>query len=100
VWMNPPYSQPLIVKFIEKLVEEASSRRVSEAIVLTHNSTDTAWFHAIEAVAAAICFTRGRIAFIDPRGQRCAPTQGQAFFYLGENASGFSEVFRRFGFVR
>lgn len=100
VWMNPPYAQPLISNFIEKLITETSEGRVEQAIVLTHNSTDTIWFHRLEEVAARICFTRGRVAFIDPQGDRCAPTQGQAFFYLGENEAAFTSVFSRYGFIR
>ena len=100
VWMNPPYAQPLIYHFIEKLIAEATAGRIEQAIVLTHNSTDTLWFHRLEEIASRICFTRGRIAFVDPQGDRCAPTQGQAFFYCGENVEQFSEVFREFGFIR
>lgn len=100
VWLNPPYTQPAIHHFIEKLLTEATEGRVEQAIVLTHNSTDTLWFHRLEEVASRICFTKGRIAFIDSDGDPCAPTQGQAFFYCGENGDRFAEVFKRFGFVR
>ena len=100
VWLNPPFSQPAIQHFAEKTVLEATEGRIDQAIVLTHNYTDTFWFHHIEEVAARICFTRGRIAFLNPQGEKCAPTQGQAFFYIGENAQAFDEVFRQFGFVR
>lgn len=100
VWLNPPYAQPAIHHFIEKLIEEATAGRVEQAIVLTHNSTDTLWFHRLEEIAAKICFTKGRIAFVDEDGDPCAPTQGQAFFYCGENADGFADVFKTFGFVR
>jgi phage N-6-adenine-methyltransferase len=100
IWMNPPYAQPLIFNFIEKLIAEATAGRVEQAIVLTHNSTDTLWFHRLEEIAARICFTRGRIAFLDPQSDRFSPTQGQAFFYCGENADRFGEVFREFGFIR
>ena len=100
VWLNPPYSQPEIWHFVEKLVEELSADRATEAVLLTHNYTDTAWFHHAESIAAAICFTRGRIPFEDMDGEKCAPTQGQAFFYFGENVDRFREVFAEFGFVR
>lgn len=100
VWMNPPYSQPLISHFVEKLISEASAGRVEQAIVLTHNSADTLWFHRLEEIAAKLCFTRGRIAFVDPAGDRCAPTQGQTFFYLGDRTSEFSSVFSAYGFIR
>lgn len=100
VWLNPPYSQPEIWEFCKKIADEVADGNVSEAILLTHNYTDTAWFHYVENVASAICFTRGRIPFEDQDGGTCAPTQGQAFFYFGEKPERFGEVFREFGFIR
>lgn len=100
IWLNPPYSQPLIGQFIEKLIKEISTGSVSQAILLTHNYTDTAWFHLGESKAALICFTRGRIKFVDKDGEEGAPTQGQAFFYYGKNVKDFQRVFREFGFIR
>jgi len=47
----------------------------------------------------AICFTRGRIGFVNPEGKKAAPTQGQAFFYFGQDTAGFAERFRAIGFV-
>jgi phage N-6-adenine-methyltransferase len=99
VWMNPPYSQPAIAMFIDKLVDEFEAGRVEQAIALTHNYTDTAWFHRAAGAAQAICFTRGRIAFEAPDGRKAAPTQGQAFFYFGDDVPLFIEVFEEIGFV-
>jgi ParB family chromosome partitioning protein len=100
VWLNPPYEQPLIAQFVAKLLQELRTRRVEQAILLTHNYTDTAWFHDAEAGADLICFTRGRVKFVDPDGDECAPTQGQAFFYFGPATDRFRETFSAFGFVR
>lgn len=99
IWMNPPYSQPHIQQFVEKLVEEYRSGRAKQAIALTHNYTDTAWFHHAATHCDAICFTRGRIAFVGPGGEKAAPTQGQAFFYFGEKTNTFKEKFSKIGFV-
>ena len=99
VWLNPPYAQPLISQFIEKLVEELSAGNVTQAILLTHNYTDTAWFHNAESLCNAVCFTRGRIKFTDIEGEEAAPTQGQAFFYFGENVDEFAAQFLQFGFI-
>lgn len=99
VWLNPPYSQPLIGEFVEKMVEERCAERVTGAIMLTHNYTDTSWFHKATEIADAICFTRGRIKFLDSQGGDCAPTQGQAFFYFGPHAELFAEKFVSVGFV-
>lgn len=100
VWLNPPYAQPEIQQFAEKMVEEVRAGRVVEAVMLTHNYTDTAWFHIAESAASAICFTRGRIAFVSPEGEKAAPTQGQAFFYYGTRRDEFAQAFASVGFVR
>lgn len=99
VWMNPPYSQPFIQLFIEKLVLEVREGRTTAAIALTHNYTDTEWFHIAARACQAMCFTRGRIKFVSPEGEEAAPTQGQAFFYFGDKVAYFADVFSQFGFV-
>jgi len=99
VFLNPPYVHPKIVQFAEKMVEERSAGRVTAGIMLTHNYTDTRWFHAAVKAADAVCFTLGRIKFLDKDGNECAPTQGQAFFYLGSDVEKFSSVFADVGFV-
>lgn len=99
VWMNPPYAQPAIEHFMRKLVAEVAAGNVTEAIALTHNYTDTVWFHHAAEAATAVCFTRGRIRFESPDGKLAAPTQGQAFFYYGKNVDRFAETFRSIGFV-
>lgn len=99
VWLNPPYSQPTISQFAEKLASEWEAGRVQSAIALTHNYTDTGWFHRLASSCRAICFTRGRIGFVNPEGKKAAPTQGQAFFYFGRDAERFIERFSGIGFV-
>lgn len=99
VWLNPPYSRSLMQRFIEKLLLHYKSGDVTEAIVLTHNNTDTAWWHELAATAAAVCFPRGRIAFLRKDGNRNRPTQGQTFFYLGKDKEAFLSVFGQFGCV-
>jgi len=101
VWLNPPFSRDLINFFVDKLIGELSAGNVDQAILLTHSYTDTKWFHDAESIAQSICFTRGRIKFIDQDGDTCAPTQGQAFFYYGtDRTSIFNTVFQTFGFIR
>ena len=99
VWLNPPYAQPHIADFVSKMVEERRSGRVSAAIMLTHNYTDTAWFHVAAGCANVICFTRGRVKFYDAKGNVAAPTQGQAFFYFGNETLSFAEKFSSVGFI-
>lgn len=97
VWLNPPYSQPLIAQFVSKLLHEHRAGRVTAAILLVNNSTDAAWFHQAMAGTEAICFTRGRINFCKSTGEVGAPPQGQAFFYFGHERSRFIQIFSALG---
>jgi phage N-6-adenine-methyltransferase len=98
VWMNPPYAQPLITLFAERLAEQYKAGNVTAAIVLVNNATDTAWFHTITEQASAMCFPRGRIRFWHP-DKVSAPLQGQAFIYLGDEPEVFAAEFAQFGFT-
>jgi phage N-6-adenine-methyltransferase len=99
VWLNPPYAQPHIADFVSKMVAERRAARVTAGIMLTHNYTDTTWFHEAAGLADAICFTRGRVRFYDASGVIAAPTQGQAFFYFGDDVAGFATAFAKVGFI-
>jgi phage N-6-adenine-methyltransferase len=99
VWLNPPYAQPHIENFVSKLVSEYCAGRTTAAILLTHNYTDTAWFHEALGCADAICFTRGRVRFLRATGEIASPTQGQVFFYFGDDIERFAQVFVEVGFV-
>lgn len=97
VWMNPPYSNPEVQQFTEKVAEEYLSGRVTEAIVLTNNAGDTAWHHALAEVSSAMCITRGRIRFESPTRAGNSPAMGQSFFYLGPNVAHFASLFGEIG---
>jgi phage N-6-adenine-methyltransferase len=99
VWLNPPYAQPLIMDFVSKMVVERKAGRVTGAVMLTNNSADTAWFHEAAQTADAFCLTRGRIKFYKTCGEMSAPTQGQTFFYFGDNVEAFTRRFKEIGFV-
>jgi len=98
VWMNPPYAQPWIERFCDKLIIEYTKDNVSEACVLVNNATDTAWFQHLAGVANAICFTRGRVRFWHP-DRVAAPLQGQAVLYLGEHLEAFKTEFQPYGLL-
>lgn len=99
VWLNPPYSKGLIDQFVAKLREEYASGNTKQAIVLTHNFTDTAWFHALAADAAVVCFTKGRIRFYTVDGVGNSPTSGHVFFYFGKDIDAFVEAFTPVGLI-
>jgi hypothetical protein len=100
VWMNPPYAQPAIQHFMDKMGDCIESGDVTEAIVLSNNATETRWFQRLARMASAVCFHRGRIRYLDPTGKPAnTPLQGQAFLYFGPNRDDFERVFGEFGVV-
>ncbi|TFH41406.1 MAG: hypothetical protein E4H01_15045 [Lysobacterales bacterium] len=97
VWMNPPYSQPLIGQFCEHFT--LKMLRGSTGVALVNNATETAWFQMLASCATAICFPSGRVRFRDPDGKPGAPLQGQAIIYAGPRNNLFMAEFRDLGFV-
>src|SRR5699024_8773873 len=100
VWLNPPYAQPLIQFFAEKVADEVVEGNVSEAIVLVNNATETKAWQYMAKSCTAVCFPRGRIRYLDASGSPAnTPLQGQSFVYFGANTAKFLEAFREFGVV-
>lgn len=99
VWMNPPYSR-IIKDFVNKLVDEYAADKVSEAIVVTNNGTDTQWFQRLAGASSAICMVKGRIGFQNIDGVRINNNnKGQIFTYLGDNPEAFKLEFEQYGLV-
>lgn len=96
VWLNPPYAQPLVQQFAEKLAESVVSEQVAQACVLVNNATETKWFRAIAIVSSAICFPAGRVRFWHP-DRVSAPLQGQGVLYVGNRNKAFGKAFAEFG---
>jgi ParB family chromosome partitioning protein len=100
LWLNPPYSMPLIAKFAGRWAESVSGGVFGSSIMLVNNATDAAWFHAALEVCTAVCFTKGRIAFLDADRQPVkGNSHGQAIFYAGPKLPLFRKTFGEFGAV-
>lgn len=98
VWMNPPYAKGHVDKFVEKLTKHYRDGDISQAIVLVNNATDAGWFNLLAEQSAAICFTRGRIKFLNAEGEpENSPLQGQALLYFGDREVQFIGAFSRLG---
>ncbi len=76
VWCNPPYGNATRI-WLRKLAEHG------DGIALVFNRTDTAWFQETAATADVICFTKGRIPFIDGRTNRPAGSPGTGSALIG-----------------
>lgn len=99
VWMNPPYSQPLIAYFAKKIVEHFEAGDVKQACVLVNNATETEWFQTLLAAATSVCFPNSRIRFWREEGDSAQPLQGQAVLYFGPETDAFEMNFVQFGKV-
>ncbi len=98
VWLNPPYSMPLIANFVDRVLAAYTAGEIDEAIVLTNNSSDTRWFQSLIS-NHAVCFPAGRLGFWRNNQQAFAARQGQAIFYLGRNRPRFIEAFAEVGTI-
>ena len=81
VWLNPPYSRPLIEKFVEKMAEH------NNGIALLYNRCDSKMFQDIIFMKAqAMKFLRYRIRFYRPDGTRGGqPGCGSVLIAFGEH---------------
>lgn len=81
VWLNPPYSRPLITQFVKKMSEHGNG------IALLFNRCDNAMFHdIIFPTATAMKFLRKRIRFYRPDGTRGdSPGCGSVLIAWGED---------------
>lgn len=97
VFLNPPFNRA--AAFVEKLCKSHEGGSVPQAILLTNNNTDTAWWHQAVDCSSAVCFTKGRIPFYSPAGESAKPTNGHTLFYLGSRCKPFAKEFGRFGSI-
>lgn len=81
VWLNPPYSRPLIEKFVNKMAEN------NNGIALLFNRCDSRMFQdVIFPNAAAIMFIKGRIRFFRSDGtEGGSPGCGSVLIAFGKD---------------
>lgn len=66
VWLNPPFSQPLLRRFVHRMAQHANG-----IMLIPCRGFDTAWFQEdVFGKASAVLFLRGRVTFSGPKGRR------------------------------
>jgi len=95
IWLNPPYSMPHIKIFTQKAMCEYEKGKISQALILVNNATDTNWFQSL--FKYPVCFFDGRVKFWNPNKNNLGARQGQAIFYLGNNTGNFINEFGKYG---
>jgi ParB family chromosome partitioning protein len=98
VWMNPPYAQPLVTQFCEKLAESVRAGTVTAAVVIVNNASDTRYFRVLTELATAICLPP-RVHFWKPQAAADAPMHAQVVVYIGPDVDRFYELFAPLGSV-
>jgi len=99
VFLNPPFQAKLAIAFIAKLCTDYENKMIPQAVLLTNNNTDTTWWHQAAGVSAAICFTKGRVPFYNPKQEIAAPTNGHTFCYMGGRVHSFVKAFQDAGTI-
>jgi transcriptional regulator with XRE-family HTH domain len=66
VFVNPPFSE--LLKWLRRVHDQWRVGNVETVICLVPVRTDSAWFHDVLSADADIYLLRGRVRFLDPRG--------------------------------
>lgn len=81
VWLNPPYSEPMLTRFVTKLADHG------DGVALLFNRLDTKLFHdVIFPRADSLFFLRDRVYFYRADGTNIGrPGCGSVLIAFGEN---------------
>ena len=93
VYMNPPYGEE-IGNWTEKLRTEYEEGRTTQGIALIPSRTDTEWFRGMDTFPR--CNIWGRLKFSEYGNSAPFPS---VVIYLGNNITGFIEIFCDIGSV-
>ena len=98
VLLNPPYSHPLIGRFMKKLCSEVKAGHVSAAIQLVNVLPSERLQEVIE-ICSAVCFCRDRLRFRHKTGKVQNSKYNLGIFYFGPDVEKFVRRFAEFGRV-
>jgi hypothetical protein len=79
VWLNPPYSKPLLRQFVEKLA------KYGNGMALLINRTDNLLFQEVVfPYAKSMLFMRHRVKFLAVDGNPISPMIGSVLIAFGD----------------
>lgn len=85
--------------WVNKLVMECNSLRVSQALCITYACTSEAWFQPL--LTYPQCFLSPRTNYYTPDGKvKKGVTKGSVVTYIGPDVQRFVKFFRRFGKIK
>ena len=101
VWLNPPYGRDDAHVsnqgiWSRRLIEEYTSGRVEQAMLLINAVPDRRWFHPLWRFP--ISFAYRRIRFVPPGGaKKQSPTHPSALVYFGPHVERFRTLTEEWG---
>lgn len=99
VWLNHPFGRGANKLWIDKLVSEYLSGRVTEACCITYACTSEAWFRPL--LRQPQCFLVPRTNYYLPDGSiKRGVTKGSVVTYFGKNTTAFAVNFGSLGEIK
>lgn len=100
VWMNHPFGRGGVNHaWISKLLEEITSKRVTESCNITYACTSEKWFQPL--LKQPQCFLCPRTNYLLPDGTVLeGVTKGSVVTYFGANEMKFRKAFEKLGTVK
>ena len=99
VWVNPPYSDRDLIRWVSKLVDSMDSGAVPEAVVLLPAYVETKMAQAALARCAAVAFPAKRVQFERPGRPTTNPPAGSMVVYFGPHSGRFRTAYSDRGIV-
>lgn len=99
VWLNPPYSDRDLIRWVTKLVAARASGAVPEAVVLLPAYTETRMSQAALAACDAVCFPARRVQFHRPGLPATNPPAASMLVYFGARVDRFRAAYSDRGLV-
>lgn len=98
IWLNEPYSKPNLTLWTNELIMWfCNTVMINQAINLVPSYTGEGWYQALLTSCNAIYLPNHRIHFLLDGKFQSSPRFSSTFFYFGQSADLFIEIYSQFG---